>query len=42
MKQKATFTLVLMAIVALVVWFVPRAAETVEGVVFDLLLAIGY
>jgi hypothetical protein len=42
MKQKATLTLVLMAIVALVVWFAPGTAATVEGVVLDLLMAIGY
>ena len=42
MKQKATLTLVLMAIVALGVWFVPGTAETVEGLVFDLLMALGY
>ena len=42
MKQKAAFALALMTIVALVVWFVPGAAETVEGLVFDALNAILY
>ncbi len=42
MKHKAAFTLVLIATVALVVWFAPGAAETVESLVFELLMALGY
>lgn len=42
MKQKAAFTFSLMAIVALAVWFVPGAAQAVEGLVFNLLAVILY
>jgi hypothetical protein len=42
MRQKIAFALALMTIVALVVWFVPGAAETVEGLIFDSLNALLY